>query len=321
MDRKPLREFTHNADNFLSITDSNYKQWVFRFTFLELDKDLGTKGDITTQSVFHDRKEVKTRVLAKENGIFAGKEEIKYFLQDADPNFRPKIKGEFQVDFKLDDGQGFAKGDTLLEITADVADLLAVERIVLNLLSRMCSVATFTAQIIDIVKDQDVLIVPTRKTLWGLLDKKACLIAGAGTHRINLSDAILVKDNHLDLLDRDFEKVLQKIADSHIPARFVEIEVENVDEVIQAATAFSKFLGDKIRSIGCIMMDNMSPSDVSRALEVVKEQGLYENLLFEASGGINEETVLEYAKTGVDIISMGCLTGGVKGIDLGMEVI
>ena len=104
MDRKPLREFTHKADSFLSISNSNYKQWVFRYTFLELEKDLGTKGDITTNSIFKSNKIVTSHVLAKQDGIFAGVEEVKYFLIDADPNFRPSIKNEFKVVFKVLNG-------------------------------------------------------------------------------------------------------------------------------------------------------------------------------------------------------------------------
>lgn len=320
MDRKPLREYTHKAASFMTIENSQYKQWVFRYTFLELEKDLGTKGDITTDSIFVEKKEVKAKIVAKEAGVFAGREEIQYFLVDSDRNFRPGIKGEMRVDFRLRDGEEFKKGDVLLEIVAEIHDLLAVERVVLNLIMRMSAIATMTKKVITMVKDYDVLITPTRKTLWGLLDKKAVMIGGGGSHRLNLSDAILVKDTHLDAVDHNFELVLQRIKDSKHDMRFVEIEVENTEEALAAARAFEKFLGTEIRSIGVLLLDNMTAEQMAHTMVEIKKAGLYDNLLFEASGGINEGSVLDYAKTGVDIISMGCLTSGIRGVDMSLKI-
>ncbi len=320
MDRKPLREFTHKADTFLNVNNNNYKQWIFRYTFLELEKDLGLKGDITTDSVFPDKKEVRGQLIAKADGIFAGEEEIRYFLVDADAKFRPSIKGQFKLDFKAGDGDSFKKGDVLMEIEADVHDLLAVERVVVNFIMRMSSIATLTRRIVDKVADHDVLITPTRKTLWGLLDKRACIIGGGGSHRLNLSDAILVKDNHIDLVDRDFGLLLQRITESKVDSRFVEVEVRNIDDVLACAKAFYGFLGEKLRTVGVLLIDNMSAEDVGMAMKKIKEAGFYDDLLFEASGGINEKTVLDYAKTGVDIISMGCLTYGVPGVDMSLKI-
>ncbi|MBI4232696.1 carboxylating nicotinate-nucleotide diphosphorylase [Candidatus Peregrinibacteria bacterium] len=320
MDRKPLREFTHRATNFLEIGNSSYKQWVFRYTFLELEKDLGTRGDITTNSLFHSSRVVKARVVARQAGVFAGEEEIRYFLIDADPNFRPSLKGRFDLNFLVHDSDRFETGDCLLEISADARDLLAVERTVLNLLTRMSGIATATHQIVSKVADFDVLITPTRKTLWGLLDKRAVVLGGGGTHRVGLFDAILVKDNHLDLLERNFDKVLGRVADAGVDSRFVEIEVENCDEVLACCEAFERHLGKDIRSVGVILMDNMSVEEISEALKSVKEKGFYDDILFEASGGINESNVVDYAKTGVDIISMGSLTNGVRGIDMGLDI-
>lgn len=321
MDRKPLREFTHIADNFLTINNSAYKQWVFRYTFLELEKDLGTQGDITTDSIFHGEKIVKGRVIARESGIFAGRDEIQYFLVDADPKFRPSILGDFKLDFKVKDGEKFKKEDVLLEIEADVHDLLKVERATLNLFMRMSGVATCTRKIIDLVKKYDVLITPTRKTLWGLLDKKAVLIGGGGSHRINLSDAVLVKDTHMDLIDRDFGKVVEKLANSRVDCRFIEIEVNTPAEALETTKCLKKYLDNKqIRSICVLLLDNMTPEDIAKALEMIKKEGLYDNLLFEASGGITEKNIEQYAKTGVDIISMGILTNGVRSLNMSLKV-
>src|SRR3989338_506993 len=185
MDRKVLREFTHKAGSFLSVENSSYKQWVFRYTFLELEKDLSLKGDVTTDSIFPETRVVKAKIIAKKEGVFAGHDEIKYFLIDADAQFRPKIRGSFELNFHFRDGEEFKPGDVLVEISAELHDLLAVERATLNLIMRMSAIATMTRRMINIVKDHDVLITPTRKTLWGLIDKKAVVIGGGGSHRLN----------------------------------------------------------------------------------------------------------------------------------------
>lgn len=321
MDRKSLRNFTHKADNMLRIENSTYKQWVFRYTFLELEKDLGTKGDITSDSVFTEKKIVKANIVAKEDGVFAGREEIQYFLVDADPQFRPRIKSEFGVKFNVVDGQEIKKGDVLIEIEAELHDLLAVERTMLNLIMRMSAIATMTRRIVNLIKDYDVMITPTRKALWGWIDRKAVVIGGGGSHRLNLADAVLVKNTHMDIAGHDFDMVLGKIAAANLDCRFVEVEVGNVDAVVKLAETFPKYLGEKIKSVGVALIDNVSAEDTKIAIDKVKELGLFDNILFEASGRINENTVLSYAKTGVDIISMGCLTSGIQSLDMSLRIV
>jgi nicotinate-nucleotide pyrophosphorylase (carboxylating) len=323
MDRRSIVQFTHKAGNFLEISNSTYKQWVFRYTFLELEKDLGVKGDVSTDLLFSDGEfKVKGKIVSKSDGVIAGISEIKYFLVDADPNFRPSLKNSFNIDFKVADGELVKKGDIIMEIEADAHDLLAAERVVLNLLMRMSSVATFTRSVVEKVKNFDALVVPTRKTLWGLLDKKAVLLGGGGTHRINLSDAVILKDTHLDVLNRDFDDVFRRIEKTENDYRFLEIEVDNLIEAKIVAKKFSELAKDKkLNSIGVVMMDNMSPNDVESAMKDLKGQNYYNDVLFEASGGITEENVLEYAKSGVDLVSMGCLTRSVPNFDMGMEIV
>ncbi|MCK9186039.1 carboxylating nicotinate-nucleotide diphosphorylase [Candidatus Gracilibacteria bacterium] len=322
MDRKTIREYTHKVGNFLALENNAYKQWVFRYTFLELEKDLSGRGDITTNILFKDLLKAKAKIVAKSDMILAGIDEIKYFLVDADPNFRPSLKGNFEIDFKFKDGDFVKKGDVILEMKAYSHDILAVERTVLNLLMRMSGVATFTKKVVDSIKNYDVLLCPTRKTLWGLIDKKAVLVGGGGTHRINLADAVIIKDTHLDMVGRDFDTVFERLKNADVDSRFIEIEVENKEEAIKCAEGFAKFLDIEgaPKTIGVIMFDNMSPADILDAISALKEARLYENLLFEASGGINEDNVIEYAKTGVDIISMGCLTNGVKSADMSLKI-
>ncbi|MBI4975331.1 carboxylating nicotinate-nucleotide diphosphorylase [Candidatus Peregrinibacteria bacterium] len=321
MNRKILRELTHNAYSFLSLENSLYKQWVFRYTFLEMEKDLGTKGDVTTNSLFPQKKDVKAKIIARDDGVLAGIEEVKYFLVDSNPDFKPKIGGSFKVEFNKKDGDFIKKGDVIMGIEADVHDLLTVERVVLNLMMRMSGVATFTHEIVGIVKNSDVLIVPTRKTLWGLLDKRAVLIGGGGTHRLNLSDAILIKDTHLDVLGHDFDKALDKIVSANLSVRFVEIEVSSGEDALKCSESLNKYLKNgKLNLIGAILFDNLSVKEVAEIIENIRRKGFYDEILFESSGGITEKNVLDYAKTGVDIISMGCLTNEVSSLDMTMKI-
>lgn len=322
MDRQALAQLTHKVAGFLRLDNNVYKQWVFKYTFLELEKDLGAKGDVTTRAIFAENLEVRAKIIAKEDGILAGAEEVEYFLMKSDENFRPRVSGKFSVDLKKKDGDVLKNGDVVMEISAGVHDLLAAERVLLNLLMRMSGVATKTRRIVDKVAEYGILIVPTRKTLWGLLDKKGVVVGGGGTHRLNLCDAVLIKDSHLDLMGRDTYRVLKNLGESKPDCRFVEVETENAKEAVNAAKFLSVDLSTyKLNTIGVIMFDNMAPSDIKAAVDELKKADLYERLLFEASGGINEANVIEYAKTGVDIISMGELTNGVRSLDMSMKIV
>ncbi|MBT3704818.1 carboxylating nicotinate-nucleotide diphosphorylase [Candidatus Peregrinibacteria bacterium] len=318
MDRKSLKNLTHNAKDFLSVSKNDYKQWVFRYTFLELEKDLGVLGDITTASVIKND-EVKTaHVVSGSNGVLAGLEEIMYFLVDSDPRFRPRL-GKLKVEMLVEDGARVKTGDRVMRLSGSVRDILAVERVALNLIMRMSGVATKTSEMVSIITDagSDALVVPTRKTLWGLLDKKGCVLGGGGTHRLNLADAILIKDNHLKILGDSQATALKNLSDSGVDARFVEIEVEDKESAIKAAENLSSM---KFGSPTCVLFDNMSATEVGETLDALKSKDVYDSILFEASGGISADNLVEYAKTGVDIISMGCLTMDASGMDFSLDI-
>jgi len=322
MDRKELANFTHNQVARLNVSDPTYKQWVFRYTFLELEKDLGSRGDLTTKSVFTDERVVKAKFVAKACGVLAGLEEIKYFLVDSDAKFRPSLKGDFKLDFFFKDGDIVQSGDIIFEIEAEIHDLLAVERVVLNLLVRMSGVATFTRRLVEMVGGLGVFLAATRKTLWGWLDKKAVSIGGGFTHRLNLSDSVIVKDTHLDVFGRDLDLLWGNLLKAKLNCRFVEVEVETVDEALKMAALMRGSLDSgELKSVPVIMLDNFASADICSLIEKVKLAGLYDGILFEASGGISEKNLLEYAETGVDIVSMGCLTSWVKGLDVSMKIV
>lgn len=306
----------------LSLNNRIYKQWVFRYTFLELEKDLGENGDITSNSLIHNKKNVSARIYANEKGILAGMQEIIYFLNTSDPLFRPRLD-KIEVLKSMQDGNEFEKDDILIELSGDLKDILKTERIILNFLQHLSGIATYTKKLINIAKEANgnVLIVPTRKTTWGLLDKKAVTIGGGGTHRLNLEDAVLIKDNHLALYEKDTIETLNNFQPPKKKYQFFEIEIDEKGQVVDTAKKLVDMQNKKlIPEPAVIMFDNMKPNEIEQLIELLKKQNLYDDLLFEASGGINEKTLANYARTGVDILSMGALTQNIKPVDLSMEI-
>ncbi|MBD3330120.1 carboxylating nicotinate-nucleotide diphosphorylase [Candidatus Peregrinibacteria bacterium] len=319
MNRKALRAHTHNRKNVLTLNNPNYKQWVFRYTFLELEKDLGQFGDITSNTLIDNDKKCVAKIVCNEEGILAGMNELIYFLQDSDPKFKPSLKSHFDLDTHFEDGQNVSDGETVLIVESTVSSILAIERVALNLLGRMSGVATETANFIKLISGSDVLITPTRKTLWGLLDKKATVLGGGGSHRLDLSDSIIVKDNHLRVLDDDFAKVFHAFHVKKPDVRFIEVEVENKDQAIRVAKYFNEF-SKAVNSVPVIMFDNMSPEDIKNTIMQVKDISLYNGVLFEASGGIDRDNIIEYSNCGVDIISIGALTQSATSLDFTLKI-
>lgn len=318
MNREALIEYAYNPCERLGIGNETYKQWVFRYTFLELEKDLASRGDLTTNLLSEFDRMVTAKIIAKSNGVVAGLDEIRYFLCDADVNFRPSLRDNFNLHIHFQDGANVQAGDVIMDLEAKASSILAVERLVLNLLGRMSGVATNAAKLASVAKDFNVKIAGTRKTLWGLLDKKALCLGGALAHRLNLADAIIVKDTHLDLLGREFSVLFKALVEQAPDCRFVNIEVLSVEEAVYVARLFFEA---NLKQVGIIMLDNMPPDLIAKVIELVKDAGHYDTVLLEASGGINAENFSDYAKSGVDVISMGCLTNDVGVLDLSLKIV
>lgn len=316
-DRAQIAKKLFNQKDKLVLDNLIYKQWVFRYTFLELEKDLGDNGDITTDSFIQNKQDATARIYANEPGIMAGSAEIVYFLMTSDPVFRPRMDA-IKIIQSFQDGKRFEKDDILLEIYGDVRNILKTERIILNFLQHMCGISTYSKELIDRAKEanSDVLVVPTRKTTWGLLDKKAVTIAGGGTHRLNLDNAILVKDNHI-ALKGSIKELLSNFIKPNVPYEFFEIEIDEKGEVLETARTL---LTMDIPKPPVIMFDNMKPKDIEELIALLKRENLYDEILFEASGGINKKNLAQYARTGVDIISMGALTQKIRPVDLSLEI-
>lgn len=305
---------THCQKELLTIQDPRYREWVFQYTFQEFKKDLG-KGDITTNTFFVQDREIKAAVIAKESGIFAGRQEIEFFLK--------KFKN-ISLRFLKKDAENVEKNEVLLELKGSIFELMKLERVILNLLGRMSGVATFTKKIIGEVKtiNPNILITPTRKTLWGWLDKRACVLGGGGTHRLSLDNAILIKHNHLRASGVSLEHFLRKILQSKPihKGKFVEIEVHNVNNALTAARFFSQTQKRGFRLPCFVMFDNMKSHQIANTLQQIKKARYGDRIFFEVSGRISEKNIRAYARTGVDIISIGAITNSAPMFDLSMRV-
>jgi nicotinate-nucleotide pyrophosphorylase (carboxylating) len=267
-----------------------------------LAEDLG-QGDVTVTAIIPANLAVKAVVVAKEEGIVAGIEETIVLAE----YLGLKIKG------KVVDGDKIENKQTLLEISGDAQTILAAERTLLNLLTRMSGIATKTRGLTYRLEKAGLKtrIAATRKSAPGLLyfDKKAVMIGSGDSHRLHLDDMILIKDNHLAILGSVEEAVKKAKANGSFTKK-IEVEVTKADDAVKAAKAGADI----------IMLDNFLPKQAKEAREMLKKSGFGEVLL-EVSGGITQEKLLEYAATKVDIISMGELTHSVKALDISLEIV
>ncbi len=300
---------THNHSGALTPENPRYRKAIQAYLLAPLLADLEGGGDITS-NVLLSSENIKGVIISKEEGILAGMQELSFFLDSF-----PKVR----IANRLDDGADLRKGSIVAVLEGEAREMLRLERTILNFLQHMCGVATAANSYVRKLGRFPVLVCPTRKTPWGLLDKRACVVGGAGTHRLNLSDAVLVKDTHLDLLGHDYQMLANKLAAAENLGRFVEIEVESIEEGRKAAAILNGL--QKHRSIPCfIMLDNMKPSDIRKFVKELRSSQDWRNILVEASGGINLKNISEYAPTGVDVLSVGAMTHSAKALDISLKI-
>jgi nicotinate-nucleotide pyrophosphorylase (carboxylating) len=257
-------------------------------------------GDITSQTVVPDV-ECRAVITAEEPAVIAG-------LAEAGILFRSCA---VTVEEPVRDGANVTTGDVVLSLHGNARRILTIERTALNILGRMSGIATTTRRFTEAVRavSPSCRIAATRKTCPGFreLDKKAVMIGGGDPHRWSLSDGILIKDNHLRLVSiPDAVARAQACSSYHI----IEVEVSSAEDAVIAAGA----------GADVIMLDNMSPDQVQETIGVLKSRGLREKVTIEISGGIDADSLLEYAKKGVDIISIGALTHSVRNIALHLDI-
>lgn len=260
-----------------------------------LREDIHT-GDITTLSVVPEPRPARARLIAKEPLVLGGIGVAARVFHRLDPTVR--------FDARFPDGAQVEAGALLAEMAGDSAMLLQGERVALNLLQRMCGIATLTARYVEAVAGTGARIVDTRKTMPGLriLDKYAVRLGGGINHRTGLYDGVLIKENHIAAAGGIAEAIRR--ARAYIPHTMkIEVETECLEEVAEALGAGADI----------IMLDNMDLAAMRRAVALIAGRALVE-----ASGGVNLETVRGIAETGVDIISVGALTHSARAMDISM---
>ena len=254
--------------------------------------------DVTTDHLIPAEQDGTARFVSKADGIVCGTEIAVRVFQILDENV------SFEILKK--DGEEVKKGDVILTLKGKTAVLLKGERTALNLIQHMSGISTAANKYAKIVEGTNASIADTRKTLPGLrpLQKYAVMTGGAKNHRYNLSDAAMLKDNHIDAaggITNAITKLRSKIG--HMTK--IEVETRNLDELQEALNAKADI----------IMLDNMSPELMKKAVEITNGRAI-----LEASGGITDETLRAVAESGVDIISVGALTHSVKAFDISMYI-
>jgi nicotinate-nucleotide pyrophosphorylase (carboxylating) len=267
-----------------------------------LDEDIGY-GDINSNALISESQKAKGKLYFKESGIVSG-------LEEAATVF--KILG-CRVKYHAKDGEKAETKKILLSVEGTAKALLMGERLALNLVGRMAGIATQTAIVIEDLMERNLKtrVAATRKTLPGFreFDKKAVINGGGDKHRFRLDDCVLIKDNHLELL-HSITSAVNAARRGISFTKKIEVEVSNIKSAIEAIEAGAEI----------IMFDNMNPTDIRKNLEKLEELGLRKGILFEASGGITTNNFVEYAKTGVDIISLGSLTHSVHSLDVKFKI-
>ena len=276
------------------------EELIDRLIDLAFAEDIGD-GDHTTLSCIPATAMGKSKLLIKEAGILAGIEVAKEVFRRFDPTMK--------VEVFINDGTEVKPGDVAMVVEGKVQSLLQTERLMLNIMQRMSGIATMTHKYAEKLKGTNTRVLDTRKTTPGMriLEKMAVKIGGGVNHRIGLFDMILLKDNHIDFcggVHNAISRAKQYIKEHGKDGMKIECEVRDFQELEEALTE------------GCdrIMFDNFSPEDTRKAVAMVN--GRCET---ESSGGITFDTMIPYAKAGVDFISFGALTHSVKVLDMSFK--
>ncbi len=274
--------------------DKNLLDKLYR-SFLR--EDIG-RGDLTSEAIFPAGQVGSARIVAREPFLAAGAELVGGRV------FRAQNRAVEIID-PLPDATRVETGQVLFSVSGPVLDLLKAERVALNLLQRVSGIATMTARFVEAVRDYPVRITDTRKTTPGLriLEKYAVVAGGGFNHRFNLADGILVKDNHIAACG-SISRAVEKVRAAVPHTIRIEVETDTMEQVRECLDC----------GVDIIMLDNMSPEMMRQAVAMIDGRALVE-----ASGGIDLETVVQVAKSGVDIISVGALTHSAPACDIGMD--
>ncbi len=285
---------------------------VRRLLELARDEDLGVPAhDWTGELMFSPHTERSVSLRARDGGVASGL----VFLPDLIGVFAEP--GEIECEVMFRDGDRIERGTTLATLTGNARAIVRLERPMLNLISRMCGIATLTARYVQIVKGTHAKICDTRKTTPGLrvFEKYAVRCGGGYTHRMGLHDALLIKDNHLaGMSPQEIATTLTSLAytihEHDARLWFVQVEVDSLEQ-------FARVLEVPVGVVDMVLLDNMTPRQLGEAVRLRDESG--SGVLLEASGGVSLESVYGIARSGVDRISIGSLTHQARSLDLGLD--
>jgi len=261
-----------------------------------LEEDVGL-GDVTTLAVVPPDQEARAEVIARRSGVVAGLPVMEIVFSSVDP--------DVQFEALVEDGTQVIGGEVVAQVVGEARSLLTAERTALNFLQRLSGIATLTTEYVGALAGTKAQILDTRKTTPGLrlLEKYAVEVGGGRNHRFGLFDGILIKDNHIAAAGGISAAVSRARASAHHLLK-IEVEVTDLRELEEALSARADV----------VMLDNMSPQDVRRAVQTVAGRALVE-----VSGGVTLETVRAYAESGADFISVGALTHSAPAVDFSLE--
>lgn len=314
MERSRSRvEHAFQHGHLLTIKKREYREWVLAFLNLQFDVDRRS-GDITSKLLFTDpRAPMEARIIANEEGVLAGSEELSAFCEFHKITWRSE----------LEDGHRIKRGMEVGRLAGSVVKLLETERGSLDLLGRMSGIATLTRELAK--RARPVPVAATRKTMWGPLDKKGVFVGGGFTHRLGLWQAPLIKDNHLSALrnfdvEDPFPEALELseagLSKKKVP--FAEIEVQTFEEALEVIRLFPK---RKFEPPFALLLDNFSPDAVHDVMRLLEKRKLRNKILVEVSGGITEKNLALFAKAKPDLISIGRLTHSPRTLSFSEEII
>lgn len=264
---------------------------------IAIQEDLG-HGDVTSFLIVPEDTRVNARIIAKEDFILAGIPFVREVFSCMGANADMK--------FFFEDGRDIKKNDIIADISGGARDILACERIALNILQRVSGIATLTRTYVECVSGLPVRITDTRKTIPGMrfMEKYGVRVGGGANHRFGLYDGVLIKDNHIKV-SGGVRKAVELAKKAHHLMK-IEVEVKNAHELNEALDAGADI----------IMLDNMSLSDMKEAVKIAQGR-----VVLEASGNVSLENVRKVAETGVDIISVGALTHSARAVDISMKIV
>ncbi len=263
-----------------------------------LHEDLAHGNDLTTDAIVPADRTARAAIVARKPGVIAGTNAAVLAFRLLDP--------DIAIDVRIADGERANAGGIVAEIRGSARAILTGERTALNLLCRLSGIATATRALVDLVAGTGARVACTRKTTPGLrvLEKYAVRCGGGSNHRFGLDDAVLIKDNHLAVAGSIRDAVAAVRASVGHMVK-VELEVDTLDQLREALA----------EPIDAVLLDNMTPAQLAEAVALAKGR-----VLTEASGGVRPETILEIARAGVDLISVGWLTHSAPALDLGLDI-